>query len=55
MFLNYRIELCRRCYFKRTGQCPHSDLYVQNRGYLPLKQGGECPRYLAVPWLPHLP
>ncbi len=52
MFLNYRVELCRQCYFKRTQCCPHSDLYVQNRSFMLLKAGGECPHYVDIPWLP---
>ncbi|KLU61209.1 hypothetical protein CEB3_c24290 [Peptococcaceae bacterium CEB3] len=52
MFLNYRIELCRSCYFKRAGHCRHSDAYIQNRQLFPPAPGGECPHRVPIPWLP---
>ncbi|MDI6877780.1 MAG: hypothetical protein QMC95_01515 [Desulfitobacteriaceae bacterium] len=50
MFLNYRVEICRKCYLKRTHHCHRSDLYVQNRQFFPVKQGGECPHYIESRW-----
>ncbi|MEA4901198.1 hypothetical protein [Desulfitobacterium sp.] len=50
MILNYRVVLCRECYFKRTHQCAKTDLYIHN---LTLAEpGGECSKYKPVPWLP---
>jgi len=51
MILNYRVEICRQCYFKRTRKCQKTDLYIQNK--IPAKAGGECPSYIPVPWLPY--
>lgn len=53
MFLNYRIELCRECYFKRTRQCQKSDAYIQNHQLFDTKPGGECPQYIPIPWIPN--
>ncbi|MHB1404089.1 MAG: hypothetical protein ACYCV0_00640 [Desulfitobacteriaceae bacterium] len=53
MILNYRVEICRQCYFKRTGNCSSSDSYIQNLKPDPaIAPGGECSRYTPVPWLP---
>lgn len=51
MILNYRVELCRSCYFKRTYQCKNSDDYIQNRQTQLTMDGGECLRYKPTPWL----
>lgn len=51
MILNYRVELCRSCYFKRTRQCPFSDTYIQNLSPVNTLPGGECPHYKPTPWL----
>ncbi len=51
MILNYRVELCRQCYFKRVRNCDFYDLYINNR-ILSTKPGGECRHYKPVPWLP---
>ncbi|ACL21065.1 hypothetical protein Dhaf_3042 [Desulfitobacterium hafniense DCB-2] len=51
MILNYRVELCRQCYYKRMKQCAKTDLYIHNRTLAEL--GGECKSYLPVPWLPY--
>ncbi len=52
MILNYRVELCRQCYFKRTKKCQKTDLYIHNQ--TPAEPGGECFNYKPVPWLPEL-
>jgi hypothetical protein len=52
MILNYRVELCRQCYFKRTKQCSFSDLYIQRAHFHLVKQNGECSKYKPTPWLP---
>jgi|GEM_PF-1162419 len=54
MILNYRVELCRKCYFKRTHSCSVSDFYIQNPMYHFKKLGGECINYKPTPWLPQL-
>lgn len=50
MILNYRVELCRECYFKRTQKCKKTDYYIQNM--TPADPGGECPNFTPVPWFP---
>ncbi|AHF06709.1 hypothetical protein DESME_06290 [Desulfitobacterium metallireducens DSM 15288] len=50
MILNYRVELCRECYFKRTQQCTKTDFYIHN--LTSAEPGGECSGYKPVPWLP---
>lgn len=50
MILNYRVELCRECYFKRTHQCVKSDFYIHN--LTSAEPGGECTGYKPVPWFP---
>lgn len=50
MILNYRVELCRQCYFKRTQHCRKTELYIHN--LTPAEPGGECTGYKPVPWLP---
>ena len=52
MILNYRVELCRQCYFKRVRQCTHSDNYIHNYKSSLTLPGGECVSYTPVPWLP---
>ncbi len=52
MILNYRVELCRQCYFKRVQRCTLSDQYIQNLSYEPTRAGGECLHHKAIPWLP---
>lgn len=53
MILNYRVEICRQCYYKRTRSCHFSDNYIQNLRPGPATApGGECSRYTPVPWLP---
>jgi len=54
MILNYRVELCRKCYFKRTKKCPVSDSYIQNPLFHAAKPGGECNNYRPIPWLPQI-
>lgn len=54
MILNYRVELCRKCYFKRTHQCSFSDSYIQNLSFRPTKPSGECLNYKPIPWLPEI-
>ena len=54
MILNYRVELCRRCYFKRTHKCSASDSYIQDPLFQFAKPGGECTNYKPTPWLPQL-
>jgi len=54
MILNYRVELCRKCYFKRTRSCSISDSYIQEPWVHYAKPGGECMNYKPVPWLPQL-
>lgn len=51
MILNYRVELCRQCYHKRTRQCGKTDLYIHNM--TPTEPGGECKSYMPVPWVPY--
>ncbi|SHN82314.1 hypothetical protein [Desulfitobacterium chlororespirans] len=51
MILNYRVELCRQCYYKRMKQCAKTDLYIHNQ--TSAEPGGECKSYLPVPWLPY--
>lgn len=48
MILNYRVELCRQCYFKRSHRCKKTDLYIQN--LTPSEPGGECSTYKYLPW-----
>lgn len=50
MILNYRVELCRACYFKRIKKCRKTDLYIHN--LTPAEPGGECTRYKPVSWIP---
>ncbi|WP_425802118.1 hypothetical protein ACHOLT_14780 [Desulfitobacterium sp. Sab5] len=50
MILNYRVELCRACYFKRVGKCRKTDHYIHN--LTSAKPGGECQHYKPVTWLP---
>lgn len=52
MILNYRVELCRNCYFKRTHQCALSDSYIQNPLFPYTKPSGECIKHKPIPWLP---
>jgi len=52
MILNYRVELCRKCYFKRTRKCSISDIYIQTPFFSMIKPGGECVKYKPIPWLP---
>lgn len=52
MILNYRVELCRQCYFKRIQQCTLSDQYIQNCLNKRTKPGGECLHHKPIPWLP---
>lgn len=54
MILNYRVELCRKCYFKRTHSCKVSDSYIQNASFTLARPGGECTKFTPIPWLPHL-
>lgn len=51
MILNYRVEICRQCYYKRTKKCGKTDLYIYN--LTPAEPGGECTSYRPVPWLPY--
>ena len=51
MILNYRVELCRACYYKRTSQCKMSDDYIQNKQINWLMEGGECLSFKTTPWL----
>lgn len=50
MILNYRVELCRECYHKRTRHCQKTDLYIHNM--TTAEPGGECSNYRPVPWFP---
>lgn len=52
MIINYRVELCRNCYFKRTNQCSFSDSYIQNPLFSNIKPSGECIKNKPIPWLP---
>jgi hypothetical protein len=52
MILNYRVELCRECYYKRTQKCKKTDLYIQN--LIPGRPGGECTKYRPLSWFPFL-
>ncbi len=52
MILNYRVEVCRKCYFKRTHSCSISDSYIQNPYFSMTKPSGECLKYKPIPWLP---
>ena len=55
MIINYRVELCRACYHKRTRQCTFTDLYIVNSpAFRHIAEGGECRHYLPVPWLPEM-
>ncbi|AET68897.1 hypothetical protein Desor_3402 [Desulfosporosinus orientis DSM 765] len=54
MILNYRVELCRQCYFKRTHQCSFTDDYIHNSSLPFVKPSGECVKFKAVPWIPQL-
>ena len=54
MILNYRVELCRKCYYKRTHQCSVTDSFIQNPLFPNVKPGGECAKYQPIPWLPRL-
>lgn len=51
MILNYRVELCRQCYYKRTKKCQKTDLYIHNQ--TPAEPGGECKKHRLVPWVPY--
>ncbi|AFM42041.1 hypothetical protein Desaci_3137 [Desulfosporosinus acidiphilus SJ4] len=55
MILNYRVELCRKCYYKRTQQCLSTDDYINNSNDFLTKPGGECLHYRPVPWVPRPP
>jgi len=54
MILNYRVELCRKCYFKRTRNCVLTDYYIHNSSFSFAKPGGECVKFKPIPWLPQL-
>lgn len=54
MILNYRVEICRQCYFKRTKECKISDAYINNSSSVSTRPGGECPSRLLTPWLPRI-
>ncbi|SDG87085.1 hypothetical protein SAMN05443529_10784 [Desulfosporosinus hippei DSM 8344] len=54
MILNYRVELCRKCYFKRTHKCSITDFYIHNSAIALVKPGGECIKYTPIPWIPQL-
>lgn len=55
MIINYRVEMCRACYHKRTRRCRFSDQYIVNSAaFREVKTSGECRRYLPVPWLPEI-
>jgi hypothetical protein len=54
MILNYRVELCRKCYYKRIHKCSISDSYIQNPLFSMTKPSGECLKYKPIPWLPEL-
>ena len=54
MILNYRVELCRQCYYKRIRSCQLSDSYIQTPIVAYAKPSGECINFKAVSWLPQL-
>ena len=54
MILNYRVEICRKCYFKRTRQCSATDSFIQTPSFSNIKPSGECANYQPIPWLPQL-
>ena len=54
MILNYRVEICQKCYFKRTRQCSATDSFIQTPSFSNIKPSGECANYQPIPWLPQL-